>query len=602
MKYFIESILYSYSQIFFCNRRWFGIVALVSTMIIPIMGLAGLCGVIISNAVALFLKFDKEKIRTGFYGFNGILLGAAVSFYFQITPFLIFLIIIFILLTFFIAAVLENYLAVAFNLPGLSLPFIISLYIFLIFITNFDNVTYKGMVFLQTGYISFLPAIIILYFKSFSLILFQASIFTGIILAFAVLFFSRVMFVNSILAFLINYFLLNLIFKNPSSELLILTSFNSILTAFALGGSLIILSRKSIILVILASLFIIILTGFFSKLLGNYYLPVLVLPFNFVVLSTLYSLKFRQEQSDLVLLYFKPGSPEENYYYHKNRQSRFFKFKKLFPELPFFGEWFVSQGINGKITHKDAWKEAWDFVIKGEDNKEYTNGGILTKDYYCFNTPLVAPLDGKVVRIYENVDDNEIGDVNLKQNWGNTIVIEHDDSLYSSMSHLRSGSIKVKVGDNIKKGQFIARSGNSGRSPLPHLHFQFQKTDKLGDKTLRFPIAHYYEKKNGEYKLKTFDYPSEDALVRNIEPHETLKRAFDFKLDDEFKLKCTMNGKTFKEKWEVKVDIYNNIYIESDQKAVAFIYPQDKVFYMANFVGNKKSACIIFIYLPSVFH
>jgi len=132
IKYFIDSIVFSYAQIFFCNRRWFGYVALLSTFIIPEMGALGLLGVIISNLLALYLKFDKGKIRDGFYGFNGILFGAAASYYFQLTPFVVFLVIIFLVITFFTSAVLENYLYTSFNLPGLSLPFIITLYVFFI--------------------------------------------------------------------------------------------------------------------------------------------------------------------------------------------------------------------------------------------------------------------------------------------------------------------------------------------------------------------------------------------------------------------------------------------------------------------------------------
>ena len=63
MKYFADSIVFSYSQIFFCNRRWFGYLAMMSTFIIPEMGLLGLLGVIISNSLALYLKFDKDSER-----------------------------------------------------------------------------------------------------------------------------------------------------------------------------------------------------------------------------------------------------------------------------------------------------------------------------------------------------------------------------------------------------------------------------------------------------------------------------------------------------------------------------------------------------------
>lgn len=599
IKYFIDSIVFSYAQIFFCNRRWFGYVALLSTFIIPEMGALGLLGVIISNLLALYLKFDKGKIRDGFYGFNGILFGAAASYYFQLTPFVVFLVIIFLVITFFTSAVLENYLYTSFNLPGLSLPFIITLYVFFIFITNFNVIFYKNLKFIDYSFTAILPNLIQHYFKSFSLILFQSSTITGIILVAAVLLFSRVMFINSIIAFLINYLFLNIIFKNPSDTLIILTSFNAILTSFALGGSLIILSKKTSILLVIATVMIIIFTGFFIKFLTNFYLPVLVLPFNVVVLSTIYSLKFRQDFSELALLYFKPGSPEENFYYHQNRKSRFGNFKFLFPELPFFGEWKVSQAHDGNITHKDKWKYAWDFIIEDENNNQYSALGEKVEDYLCYNIPVTAPLDGEVVRIIDNVSDNKINKPNVKENWGNTIIIDHEQGLFSSLSHLKPQSFKVEEGDKIKKGDVLAHCGNSGRSPVPHLHFQFQLSDKLGDKTHKFPIAYYLEEEENKLSLQTFEYPKEAAKVRNIAVHSTLKNAFDFKLGSEYEFECKLNEKTFLEKWEVKIDILNNLYIESDRNAKAYLYPEEKLFYISNFIGNNKSA-LYYFYLQTI--
>jgi murein DD-endopeptidase MepM/ murein hydrolase activator NlpD len=82
------------------------------------------------------------------------------------------------------------------------------------------------------------------------------------------------------------------------------------------------------------------------------------------------------------------------------------------------------------------------------------------------------------------------------------VIIDHGDGLFSAMSHLKMNSIKVSKGDIVKKGDIIALCGNNGRSPVPHLHFQFQLTDKLGDKTYQFPISHYLEKVEDRYELK----------------------------------------------------------------------------------------------------
>ncbi|MEK7670987.1 MAG: urea transporter, partial [Bacteroidota bacterium] len=267
MKLFVESILFSYAQIFFSSRRWFGGVVLLSTFIVPELGLVALLGVVVSNLTAYLLKFDETKIRNGFYGFNGILFGAAAVFYFKLTFFLLGLVFVFIIITFFVSAVLEHQLAAVFNLPGLSLPFVVTLYIFVIFLTNFNFIQPKNFEFIDYAFLGFLPPIVKTYFKSFALIVFQSSIVSGIILAVAILFFSRVMFILSVIGFLVNQLFVQLIMPQHSEIFVILSSFNSILTSFALGGNLIIPSRKSFLLTVISSLMIVILTGFFLKLL-----------------------------------------------------------------------------------------------------------------------------------------------------------------------------------------------------------------------------------------------------------------------------------------------------------------------------------------------
>lgn len=599
MLFFLDSIFYSYSQIFFSNRRWFGIAALLIMMIDPQVGLLGLAGVIIANALALYLNFDKEKIKKGFYGFNPILIGAAVGFFFELTPFLVAIAVVFIILTFFISATLEHLMANVFNLPGLSLPFIASLYILLIFVSTFSNVSFKEISFLTVNTLHFLPNYINVLLKSFALILLQSTSIAGLALLILVFVFSRVMVINTIFAFAVNYAIIHLLFQNVTEYLIILTSFNAILTAFALGGSMIIISKKTIPLLFITLLFNIIFTVFFEKMLSENLLPVLVLPFNFVVLSTIYSLKFRQEHTDLTLLYFDPGSPEENYYYHQNRVTRFEGFKYMFPELPFWGEWKVNQGFNGKITHKKDWKYAWDFVIEGDNGKEFENHGNVCEDYFCFDTPVIAPLDGIVVKVVNDVMDNKISEVNIKHNWGNVVVIDHGQGLFSSLSHLKRKSITVNEGDKIYKGNTIAKCGNSGRSPYPHLHFQFQLTDRIGDKTYKFPFSHYVTNKSGNLGIHSFTYPEEGDLARNIETHKSIKKAFDFRLGDEFEYKYSLNGKEGVEHCEVKVDIMNNLYIENDQGSKLYIYISDKVFYSTNYVG-KKNSVLYFLYLNTI--
>jgi murein DD-endopeptidase MepM/ murein hydrolase activator NlpD len=74
--------------------------------------------------------------------------------------------------------------------------------------------------------------------------------------------------------------------------------------------------------------------------------------------------------------------------------------------------------------------------------------------------------------------------------YGNAIVIKHGDGLYSQYAHL--SRIDVKVGQVVATGQHIARSGNTGNTTGPHLHFEIRTTPNYGSAVnpLTFLRAH----------------------------------------------------------------------------------------------------------------
>ncbi|HEY3296439.1 MAG TPA: urea transporter [bacterium] len=589
---FADSVLFSYAQLLFSNRRWFGAVLLAATFFHPPSGMLALAGVCLSNAVAYLLKYDPARIRSGFYGFNGILLGAAYGYYLNLTPFLLAIFPIFILISFVVAAALENYLATAFNLPGLSLPFVLTLFIVTIFLWNYDAAIFRTSPLEQFAGAGALPAQVRVYFHSLSLILFQSHLLAGMLVALGLLLFSRVMFVLSVVGFAACALFVQLLLPEHTESFAVLAGLNAILTAIALGGALIIPSRKSLALAVLAVLMVVVFTGVFVRITNPVHLPVMVLSFNLVVLGTLYSLKFRSHSSGLVLLYFLPGSPEENYYYHSTVRARFHALKYFLPDLPFSGAWTVSQGYDGPHTHRGDWKHALDFVVCGEDGKTYQNGGHKPEDYHCYRLPVLAAEAGEVVAVVDGIPNNRIGEVNLQRNWGNTIVLKHMEGLFSAVSHLEPGSLRVCIGQWVPRGETLALCGSSGRSPEPHLHFQFQATGKVGEKTLPYPLGSILEEKDGQCRLKVSEPPAEMAVVQNLMTQRNLKVAFTFPLDSVHRFLCRFGaaGEPFEETWEVKVDVYNVPYFESSAGAWLNFFANEKMFYLTDFRGNRRSA------------
>ncbi|WP_266158293.1 M23 family metallopeptidase [Dyella silvatica] len=56
--------------------------------------------------------------------------------------------------------------------------------------------------------------------------------------------------------------------------------------------------------------------------------------------------------------------------------------------------------------------------------------------------------------------------------FGNYVVLEIKPGVFASYAHLQRGSVKVKPGDHVHRGQVVGQLGQSGNSAAPHLHFQ----------------------------------------------------------------------------------------------------------------------------------
>lgn len=120
-------------------------------------------------------------------------------------------------------------------------------------------------------------------------------------------------------------------------------------------------------------------------------------------------------------------------------------------------------------------------------------------------TEIYAARGGVVIRM---VKHNDKGGWNRKyRQFANMIVIQHNDSTRAGYWHLQKDGAFVNVGDTVQTGQLIGRSGKTGYSFMPHLHFMVWKNSngrwtqvptrfmtKKGPKYLR-PLRFYRNKK-----------------------------------------------------------------------------------------------------------
>lgn len=163
--------------------------------------------------------------------------------------------------------------------------------------------------------------------------------------------------------------------------------------------------------------------------------------------------------------------------------------------LPFTGRWLVSWGGDtadvNQHHHCRPQCFAFDFACIGAGGRTFVGLGLRNEDYYAFGRELLAPANGTVTEVIEGVRDNLPGSRNTHCALGNAVFIQHGPYEFSVLAHLQQGSIRVKAGDKVKKGQVLGLCGNSGNSSEPHLHFHLENSPLIQDAT---GIKCYFEK------------------------------------------------------------------------------------------------------------
>ncbi len=153
--------------------------------------------------------------------------------------------------------------------------------------------------------------------------------------------------------------------------------------------------------------------------------------------------------------------------------------------------------LNGKAVISTRYAIDWNKVEKGDasfgDEKNLHS-------YYGYGQPVVAVADGKIVSARDGLPDNvpAQGDafqpsvpITMETWGGNTIVLDLGGGQFARYMHLQPGSLRVKSGDRVRRGQVLARVGSSGDSRGPHLHFEVTTSSKPGGQGVPYVIDSY---------------------------------------------------------------------------------------------------------------
>jgi murein DD-endopeptidase MepM/ murein hydrolase activator NlpD len=183
-------------------------------------------------------------------------------------------------------------------------------------------------------------------------------------------------------------------------------------------------------------------------------------------------------------------------------KSEFAQNKYIFPLR---GVWYAGYGASLHTGHRWAVPEefALDIAKIGESGLSHKGDGTRFDDYYAYGADVLAAADGRVTSAANDQQEdpsamqrpNETQEAyfarlqkeqaerlakGLTAITGNYVMIDHGKNEYSLYAHLKPGSVRVHVGDQVKAGDVIGKLGSSGNSTEPHLHFHVcDKPDPL---------------------------------------------------------------------------------------------------------------------------
>lgn len=148
--------------------------------------------------------------------------------------------------------------------------------------------------------------------------------------------------------------------------------------------------------------------------------------------------------------------------------------------IPSIDTWYITYGgYTKKDSHSyDVYGQRWAYDFDCNVNDcYYHDDGNINENYFGYNKPIIAPVDGFIVDLVDGIPDSRAyEDMRVSQDSddvrGNYLVIKSKYGEYCTICHIKKGSFKVKIGDLVKQGEEIARVGNSGRTKGAHIHMQ----------------------------------------------------------------------------------------------------------------------------------
>jgi murein DD-endopeptidase MepM/ murein hydrolase activator NlpD/urea transporter len=522
----------TYAVIFYSTDERFGWAMLGLSLLVPWVGLAGIAGVVAAACLAWVLQVDRGWIRSGFALFNPLLACSAVVLAGRVggwAPGVIAVLwaaaAVFSLL---LTIGMQGWIGSRVGLSVQSLPAVI-----VVCLLHFTGVGSGGQglgvmggAVLQADLL-FMPDYLRGFFRAFAAMVFQASDVAGILVYVAFVVSSPLGALMATAGYAAGAGTLDLLGLPLGVSGTAWCGFNFLLAGVALGAGYQVPNRASLLLAVAGAAMTALVAVALGVVLAWFGLSPGAMPYNLTVLGTMAALRLLPRPAGLLTSPWTTLQPEGMARLVQINALRFPDYYRPALFLPCAGERVVTQGFDGALTHRGLWRHALDFEVAGGAGSWDAGSGEL-RDFGIYETPVYCPVAGTVEAVENQVPDNPVGHNNPEANWGNHVILRADAGFFVMLAHFLQGSVAVAMGQRVREGAYLGNCGNSGRSPVPHLHVQVQAGPLPGAATVPFVLKHYIERNaaDGEETYHLSGVPQQAALLRPALPSAALHACF----------------------------------------------------------------------------